>query len=93
MRLSLWTRANGKPAALFGVAFLAWCSFLSSQFWVQLFYQDFLALSPLLTMVRFLPMFVTGLLANVVVALVIGRIDVVLLAGAPCRPRLASAHG
>ena len=33
-------------------------------------------------MIRFIPMFVTGLSCNVVVALVVGRIDVVFLIGA-----------
>lgn len=48
---------------------------------VQLFYQDYQGVSPVLTAVRFLPMFVTGCSCNVVVALVIGHIDVVLLVG------------
>jgi hypothetical protein len=82
MRLSLWTRANGKLAAMFVVAFLTWCCFVSWQFWAQLYYQEYIGLTPVRTMIRFLPMFVTGVLANVVVAKVVGRIDVVFLAGA-----------
>lgn len=47
----------------------------------QLYYQDYVHLSPILTMVRLLPMTVTGVLCNVIVALVIGHIDVVILIG------------
>ncbi len=46
---------------------------------VQLYYQDYLGLNPILTMVRLLPMFVTGVLCNVVVALVVGHVPLVLL--------------
>jgi len=62
MRLSLWTRANGRFAVMQMIAFLNWASFMSYNFWVQLFYQDYLHLSPVQTMVRLLPMFVTGVL-------------------------------
>lgn len=60
MRLSLWRRANGRFAVMQMIAFLNWCSFMAYNFWVQLFYQDYLRLSPVQTMVRLLPMFVTG---------------------------------
>lgn len=62
MRLSLWTRASGRFAVMQLIAFLTWCSFMSYNFWVQLFYQDYLRLSPVQTMLRLLPMFVTGVL-------------------------------
>ena len=45
----------------------------------QLYYPDYLGLNPILTMVRLLPMFVTGVMCNVVVALVVGHVPVVLL--------------
>lgn len=45
----------------------------------QLYYQNYEYLSPVLTMVRLLPMFVTGVLCNVIVALVVGRVPVVFL--------------
>jgi hypothetical protein len=60
MRLSLWTRANGRFAVMQLIAFLNWSSFMSYNFWVQLFYQDYLQLTPVQTMLRLLPMFVTG---------------------------------
>ena len=62
MRLSLWTRANGRFAVMQLITFLNWCSFMSYNFWVQLFYQDYLRLSPVQTMLRLLPMFVTGVI-------------------------------
>lgn len=96
MKLSMWTRANGRFTVMQFIAFLSWCSFLSYNFWVQLFYQRYLHLSPILTMVRLLPMFVTGvcwyvlsenlsdisencLNSNVIIALIVGRVDVVYL--------------
>jgi hypothetical protein len=60
MRLSLWTRANGRFAVMQMIAFLTWSSFMAYNFWVQLFYQEYLRLSPVQTMLRLLPMFITG---------------------------------
>ena len=48
---------------------------------LQLFYQNYLRLSPILTMVRLLPSFVTGILCNVLIALLVGRVPVVYLLG------------
>jgi len=79
MRLSVWGRAKGKLAVMLVIGFLEWCSFMSFVFWVQLYYQDFRHLSPIDTMIRLLPMFVTGLLCNVIVALFVGRVDFVIL--------------
>ncbi|KIP11053.1 hypothetical protein PHLGIDRAFT_173914 [Phlebiopsis gigantea 11061_1 CR5-6] len=79
MKLSIWTRMRGRMAVMLWIAFLEWCSFFSWQLWVQLYYQNFLHLTPVLTMVRLLPMFVTGMVCNLIVALVVGRVDVVFL--------------
>ncbi|KAI0788394.1 efflux transporter [Fomes fomentarius] len=79
MPVSIWLRAKGKLAAMLIIVFFEWCSFNSFTFWIQLYYQDYQGLSPILTMVRLLPMFVVGVLCNVVIALVIGRVDVVIL--------------
>jgi hypothetical protein len=86
MRLSLWRRANGRFAVMQMIAFLNWCSFMTYNFWVQLFYQDYLRLSPVQTMVRLLPMFITGIICNIIVALVVGKVDVVylMLLGTTC---------
>lgn len=60
MRPSLWTRANGRFAVMQMIAFLNWASFMAYNFWVQLFYQEYLRLTPVQTMLRLLPMFITG---------------------------------
>ncbi len=44
---------------------------------LQLYYQDYVGLSPILTMVRLLPMCVTGVLCNVVVAIIVGHVPLV----------------
>lgn len=100
MKLSIWTRLNGRMAVMLWIAFFEWCSFFAWILWVQvwtssfftmypakliyhlqLYYQNFLLLTPVLTMVRLLPMFVTGCICNLIVALVVGRVDVVFLIG------------
>ncbi|KAE9396652.1 efflux transporter [Gymnopus androsaceus JB14] len=65
MKLSLWKKSNGMLAALMCISFLNFASFLAWFYWIQLYYQDFLLLTPILTMVRMLPMFVTGVTCNV----------------------------
>ncbi|KAF7789732.1 hypothetical protein EIP86_000678 [Pleurotus ostreatoroseus] len=79
MKLSIWRRAKGRMGVMLLVAFLEWCSFTSWTFWVQLYYQNYLQLTPVLTMIRLIPMFVTGLTCNLIVALFVGRVDVVFL--------------
>jgi len=76
---NLWLRANGRFLAILMIVFWTWCSFLSNNLWVQLFYQNYLNLSPIRTMVRLLPSFVTGILCNVLIALLVGRVPVVYL--------------
>ncbi|KAF9456822.1 major facilitator superfamily domain-containing protein [Collybia nuda] len=79
MKLSLWGRARGRFAVMMCIAFLAWCAFLSWNFWVILYYQSYIGYSSLQTVVRLLPMFVSGVLCNVVVAFVVGRVSIVYL--------------
>ncbi|KAI8974619.1 efflux transporter [Trametes punicea] len=79
MSVTIWTRAQGKLAVVLVIAFISWCSFQSFAFWIQLYYQDYVGLNPILTMVRTLPMCITGVLCNVVVALVVGRVPAVFL--------------
>ncbi|KAJ7266396.1 MFS general substrate transporter [Mycena haematopus] len=74
MKLTLWKRAKGRFAVIQVIAFLEWSAFISWYFWVQVYYEDFLKLSPVHSAVRLLPMTVAGLSCNVVVAIVIGRI-------------------
>lgn len=80
MRLSLWARAKGRMSVILMIAFLNWSGFLSWSFWVQLYYQNYLGLTPVKTMVRFIPMFITGILCNFVVALLIGKVPLVVFA-------------
>ncbi|KIJ62934.1 hypothetical protein HYDPIDRAFT_73435, partial [Hydnomerulius pinastri MD-312] len=78
MKLSLWARAKGRMAVILAIAFLNWSGFLTWTFWVQLYYQNYLHLTPVRTMVRFIPMFVTGILCNFFVALVVARLPLVV---------------
>ncbi|KAJ1307526.1 hypothetical protein OPQ81_001624 [Rhizoctonia solani] len=75
MRLGLWTRAKGKFAAIQLVVFFNWACFTTWVFFVALYYQDYKGISPIGTTIRLLPMTVSGLLCNLVVALVVGRIS------------------
>ncbi|EIM85299.1 efflux transporter [Stereum hirsutum FP-91666 SS1] len=79
LKMSMWKRANGKFAIMQLIACVNWCSFMSWTFWVQLYYQNYADLSPILTMVRMLPMFITGVVCNGIIALIIGRVDVLYI--------------
>jgi len=79
MKVSLWGRARGKLAVIFVTAFLEYGSFIIFNFWITLYYQNYVQLTPVLTMIRLLPMSVTGLVCNTIVALFVGRIPVVIL--------------
>ncbi|KAG8839514.1 hypothetical protein FRC18_010293 [Serendipita sp. 400] len=75
MPLNIWTRANGRFAAMIGVAFMEWACFTTLTLWATLYYQNYQRLNPMQTMLRFLPMPVTGVICNVVVALTVGAIN------------------
>jgi len=47
----------------------------------QIYYQDYKNLPPVLTVVRFLPMFVSGMLCNLFIGVMAARISLVYLAG------------
>ncbi|KAK7450578.1 hypothetical protein VKT23_012887 [Stygiomarasmius scandens] len=79
MKLSLWTRAHGRAAAVMTIAFLNWCCFMGFNYWSGLYYQNFLHLTPLDTVARLSPMFVTGVICNVIVATFINRVPMVIL--------------
>ncbi|CAE6530569.1 unnamed protein product [Rhizoctonia solani] len=64
MSLGLWTRAKGRFAAIQLVVFFDWSCFTTWQFFVTLYYQEYLGLSPVDTTIRLLPMSVSGLLCN-----------------------------
>lgn len=78
MRLSLWTRARGRMAVILVIAFLNWSAFIGWSFWVQLYYQNYLLLTPVETMIRFIPMFIVGCLCNFFVAMVVAKLPLVI---------------
>ncbi|PBK86269.1 putative efflux transporter [Armillaria gallica] len=79
MRLSLWTRGNGRVAAAFIIAFLTWCALYSWLYWAQLYYQDYMGLAPLATVTRLLPAYMTGVLYNVTATILLSRVPLVYL--------------
>ncbi|KAF7318759.1 MFS domain-containing protein [Mycena chlorophos] len=74
LRPSLFLRAKGRVGAVYAVAFLQFAAFMIWAYWVQLYYQVYIGYSPVRTVARLSPMFVTGIICNVVVALVVGRV-------------------
>lgn len=81
LSLEIWTRAGGKFSAMQGVGFVVWCCFTSLTFWSMLYYQNYVGLDPIHTMIRFLPMPITGVLCNVIVAFTVGHIGGAYLLG------------
>ncbi|KAH9967497.1 efflux transporter [Russula dissimulans] len=79
MKPSMWTQAKGRFAVMQMIACINWAAFSCWLIWVQLYYQTYLNLTPIHTMLRLLPMFVMGLVANAIIALLIGRINVVYI--------------
>ena len=76
LKLSIWTRANGRLAAMMAIAFFNWGSFLAWLFWVELYYQNFKSYTPLHTAVLLLPMFFSGILCNLCVGFMAARIAI-----------------
>ncbi|KAI5889843.1 MFS general substrate transporter [Schizophyllum commune H4-8] len=79
MRPSLFARARGRYGVQMLIAFLNWCVFMGWQFWAQLFYQNYQGYGPMLAGIRFIPMFVTGVLCNVFIAQFVAHISLVWL--------------
>ena len=63
------------------VAFTSSCAFLSWIYWVTLYYQDYKRYTPLETVTRLAPAFVSGILCNVFVGLMAARVPIVWLLG------------
>ncbi|KAG2147756.1 major facilitator superfamily domain-containing protein [Suillus bovinus] len=78
MSLSLWTRAKGRMAVILVIALLNWSAFTGWSFWVQLYYQNYLFLTPVETMVRFIPMCIVGCLCTFFVAMVAAKLPLVI---------------
>ncbi|THU81079.1 MFS general substrate transporter, partial [Dendrothele bispora CBS 962.96] len=79
MRVSLWSRAKARVTVVLWIAFLNWCTFQGWNYWVLLYYQNYIGFSPLRTLVRMLPMNVTGVICNIVFAALIGHVPMVVL--------------
>ncbi|KAG7444616.1 putative efflux transporter [Guyanagaster necrorhizus] len=91
MRLSLWTRARGRVAATFIITLLTWCALYSWLYWAQLYYQSYIGLAPLVTVIRLLPAYITGVLYNVILTILMSRIPFVfLMAGGNVLTAIAS---
>lgn len=79
LKLDLFARANGRMAAMQALAFFVWAGFSGWIFYAALYYQTYLGLTPILTMVRMLPMTVTGIILNGIVALAIAHVQGIVL--------------
>ncbi|KAI9433578.1 MFS general substrate transporter [Lactarius indigo] len=79
MKPSMWTRAHGRFAVMQTIVCVSSAAFACWSVWVQLYYQTYLDLTPIQTMPRMLPLFVAGIVASIVIALTIGRVEVVYL--------------
>ena len=47
----------------------------------QLYYQNYALLTPVLAMIRLIPMFPSGVICNIIIALLVARVDGVILIG------------
>ncbi|KAF8887856.1 major facilitator superfamily domain-containing protein [Gymnopilus junonius] len=81
MKLTIWTRANGRFAAMMGIAFTNWCAFLAWTYWVQLYYQNYMGYSAMQTVVRLMPMFISGMLCNLFVGFMAAHVPIIFLVG------------
>ncbi|KAF9254730.1 MFS general substrate transporter [Marasmius fiardii PR-910] len=79
MRVSLWTRSKGQVGVTFVIALLDYACFMGWSLWILLYYQNYSGLTPILTMVRLVPMFIVGFAGNLLIAGVVGRLSLVTL--------------
>jgi hypothetical protein len=75
MTLNIWKRGNGRFSVMQVVAFLQWAGFNAFMFWGTLYFQLYVQLSPILTMIRFLPMTIAGVICNVIIMVIVGRVS------------------
>ncbi|KAJ7645330.1 hypothetical protein B0H17DRAFT_409735 [Mycena rosella] len=69
----------GRVGLVSGAALLQFAAFMVWVFWVQLYYQVYIGCSPVRTVVRLTPMFATGLICDMFVPLVVGRVPALWL--------------
>nr|XP_019013447.1 uncharacterized protein I206_01514 [Kwoniella pini CBS 10737]OCF52228.1 hypothetical protein I206_01514 [Kwoniella pini CBS 10737] len=79
MRLGLWTRAKGKLAALYFTTFIASMGFIVTLYNATLFFQEIQNVGSVGTMLRFLPIEISGIIASILITLLIHRIPSHLL--------------
>ncbi|KAF8331585.1 efflux transporter [Amanita rubescens] len=79
MNLSLWTRGNGRFSVIMVIALMTWCGFVGWNIWATLYYETYIDLKPISTMIRFIPMFITSISLNVAIAFIIHRVPIVWL--------------
>lgn len=79
MRLSLFTRANGRLGAIYFVGFVAWLGFVSIGYHTTLFYQQVQMTGTIGALLRFLPAPISGLLCAFVVSRVVHRVPTQIL--------------
>ncbi|KAF8319051.1 efflux transporter [Clavulina sp. PMI_390] len=84
LRLSIVRRAHGKLGVMVCVAFFVWACMSGWSLYAVLYYQTYLGLNPVHQMIRMLPMNVTGVTCNVVVALAVARIPGIILIVTGC---------
>lgn len=81
MPLDIWARDHGRFAAMQVVSAMEWACFMNFGMYAMLYYQNYLGLSPLLAVCRFLPMHVTGMICNIIVIFVVDTINGAYLLG------------
>lgn len=78
---SLWSNAIFRSISL--LSFLAWATVTANQYFIALFFEKVQLLSAFATSLRFLPLVVSGVLANVVTGALVRRVRAdILIAGA-----------
>ncbi|KAF5364394.1 hypothetical protein D9757_011905 [Collybiopsis confluens] len=71
---SIWFDKSARMPAITSMVFFAWWSFNTLMYFATLYYQQVNLLSPLETSVRFIPMVISGIFANVVGGWLMNRV-------------------
>ncbi|BGP35053.1 hypothetical protein JCM10296v2_006883 [Rhodotorula toruloides] len=82
MRTSIWFKGRFAIVQLIGA--LGWSCFASYMFFCSLTFQDYMRLEPVLATIRFLPSSITGLILNLIVALLASRVPAHILITIGC---------
>ncbi|KAK7677746.1 hypothetical protein QCA50_019298 [Cerrena zonata] len=84
MKLSLWRRGKGRFAAMQCIVFFLMCAFQSWILWAILYYESYKGYNPILTMVRMIPMIPAGIICNIFIGLLVGKIYGIVLISVGC---------